>query len=58
MKWIYATIFTDENVLLDAFESVLHRTGVLKNSIDTLYWDTSVLDALQRNLLSFLMNLM
>ncbi|MCR5144589.1 MAG: hypothetical protein K6B67_04705 [Lachnospiraceae bacterium] len=27
MKWVLASIFTSENVMLEGFESVLHRTG-------------------------------
>ncbi len=27
MKWIYATLLTDENVIMDAIQSVLHRVG-------------------------------
>lgn len=53
MKWIIATIFTKENVIMDAINSVLHRTGVTESSNDTGFMSIGVTDALERNLLSF-----
>lgn len=53
MKWIVATVFTKENVIMDAINSVLHRTGVTENTNDVGFMSIGVPDALERNLLSF-----
>jgi len=53
MKWVYATLFTSENVIADAMNSFLQRTGVVENGSDTHFMEISVKDALIRNLDSF-----
>lgn len=52
MKWIYATLFTSENVILDAFKSILHRTGVAEGTKDVM--SSGVGESLYRNIYSFL----
>lgn len=51
MKWIYATIFTKENVIADAINSVLHRTGVTDSNADVM--SSGVGESLYRNLYTF-----
>lgn len=51
MKWIYATLFTSENVIMDAINSVLHRTGVVDSSADVM--SSGVADSLYRNIYTF-----
>lgn len=53
MKWIFASIFTTQNVILDAIDSILHRTGVVENTYDENFMSISTADALMRNLKSF-----
>lgn len=53
MKWIMASVFTEENVIADAIGSVLHRTGITDSSDDIQFMSISVKDALERNLFSF-----
>lgn len=54
MKWIYATIFTDENVILDAIKSVLHRTGVAEGTTDVM--TPGIGESLYRNVYTFFDN--
>lgn len=54
MKWIYATLFTSENVILDAINSVLHRTGVTDSNADVM--SSGVGDSLYRNIYTFFDN--
>jgi len=51
MKWIYATLFTSENVILDAINSVLHRTGVTDSNADVM--SSGVGESLYRNIYTF-----
>ena len=51
MKWIYATLFTNENVILDAINSVLHRTGVSDSNADVM--TSGVGESLYRNCYTF-----
>lgn len=51
MKWIIATLFTSENVILDAINSVLHRTGVAEGTADVM--SAGVGESLYRNLYTF-----
>ena len=53
MKWIFASVFTTQNVILDAIDSILHRTGVVENTYDENFMSISTADALTRNLKSF-----
>lgn len=53
MKWILASVLTNENVIYDAAYSILHRTGVVEKKVDSLYLQVSVKDALFNNLYSF-----
>mgnify|MGYP003301530517 CR=1 FL=1 len=53
MKWILASLLTEENVILDAVNSVLHRTGVTQTDDDASFMSISAKDALERNLSSF-----
>lgn len=53
MKWILASLLTEENVVLDAINSVLHRTGVTQTEDDASFMSISAKDALERNLFSF-----
>lgn len=53
MKWILATLFTDENIIANAINSVLHRTGVTDMTGDNTFMSISVGDALSRNLTAF-----
>jgi len=54
MKWILATIFTDENVIMDAIKSVLHRTGVAEGTADVM--TPGVGESLYRNMYTFFDN--
>lgn len=51
MKWIYATLFTSENVIMDAINSVLHRTGVTDSNADVM--SSGVGESLYRNIYTF-----
>lgn len=51
MKWIYATLFTSENVIADAINSVLHRTGVTDSNADVM--SSGVGESLYRNIYTF-----
>ncbi|MBQ8519317.1 MAG: hypothetical protein IJ455_06950 [Agathobacter sp.] len=51
MKWIYATLFTRENVIADAINSVLHRTGVTDSNADVM--SSGVGESLYRNIYTF-----
>ena len=51
MKWIYATLFTSENVIADAINSVLHRTGVTDSNADVM--SSGVEESLYRNIYTF-----
>lgn len=51
MKWIFATLFTSENVIADAINSVLHRTGVTDSSADVM--SSGVGESLYRNIYTF-----
>ncbi|MBQ2902229.1 MAG: hypothetical protein IJE49_10325 [Agathobacter sp.] len=51
MKWIYATLFTSENVIIDAINSVLHRTGVTDSNADVM--SSGVGESLYRNVYTF-----
>lgn len=51
MKWVYATLFTDENVIMDAINSVLHRTGVVESNADVM--SSGVGESLYRNIYTF-----
>ena len=51
MKWVYATLFTSENVILDAINSVLHRTGVTDSNTDVM--TSGVGESLYRNIYTF-----
>lgn len=51
MKWIYATLFTSENVIADAINSVLHRTGVTDSNADVM--SSGVGESLYRNTYTF-----
>lgn len=53
MKWIVATLFTNENVILDAIKSVLLRTGVTESEHEVDLMTIGVKEALSRNLMSF-----
>ena len=53
MKWVYATIFTEENVIMEAINSVLQRTGVVESENDVYFVDVSVKNAISGNLASF-----
>lgn len=54
MKWILASLFTNENVILDAFQSVLHRTGAIDDSGDSAFIQISAKDAIINNVNTFL----
>ena len=51
MKWVFATLFTDENVIADAINSVLHRTGMVESNADVM--SSGVSESLYRNLVTF-----
>lgn len=53
MKWILASLFTNENVILDAFQSVLHRTGAIDDSGDSAFIQISAKDAVINNVNTF-----
>lgn len=53
MKWILATLFTEENIIANALYSVLHRTGMEEISVDDTFMTIGISDALSRNLKSF-----
>jgi len=54
MKWLFATIFTHENVIFDALASVFHRVGITdKNIKDEVFLSVSTKDALLRNIGQF-----
>ena len=53
MKWVLATLFTRENVIMDAIESVLHRAGLTESEGDANFMSISIPDALQRNMSSY-----
>lgn len=53
MKWILATLFTEENIIKNALYSILHRTGMEDISVDDTFMTISISDALVRNLKSF-----
>lgn len=54
MKWIYATLFARENVILDAINSILHRTGVTDSNADVM--SSGVGESLYRNIYTFFDN--
>lgn len=51
MKWILATLFTKENVIADAINSVLHRTGMVESNADVM--SSGVAESLYRNIVTF-----
>lgn len=51
MKWIYATLFTTQNVIKDALSSVLHRTGVTEGANDVM--NSGVGESIYRNFIAF-----
>lgn len=51
MKWIFATIFTSENVIYDAIISVLHRTGMAEGTADVM--KPGIYESLYRNIVTF-----
>lgn len=53
MKWIIATMFTKENVILDAIDSVLHRAGFSETGGDAKFMSIGIPQALQRNLMAY-----
>ena len=51
MKWVFATAFTYENVILNALDSVFHRIGITDASAkDEVFLSVSTVDALKRNI--------
>ncbi|MBR2044501.1 MAG: hypothetical protein IJ958_00005, partial [Agathobacter sp.] len=51
-KWIFATVFTEENIIKDAIASVLQRTGTVENSEDSIMtW--GVAESVTRNIDTF-----
>lgn len=54
LKWVFATLFTSENVIEDAIDSVLHRTGVVESSADVM--SSGIGQSLYRNIWSFFDN--
>lgn len=54
LKWVLATLFTSENVIEDAIDSVLHRTGVVESSADVM--SSGIGQSLYRNIWSFFDN--
>ena len=52
MKWIFATLFTEQNIIKDAIDSVLQRTGVVENSNDSIMtW--GIAESITRNFDTF-----
>lgn len=52
MKWVFATLFTEQNIIKDAIDSVLQRTGVVENSNDSIMtW--GVIESITRNFDTF-----
>lgn len=54
MKWIYATLFTSQNVIKDAIFSVLNRTGVSEIDPNSEALNQGFVAVLQRNIGTFL----
>lgn len=49
LKWIYASVLSEENIILDGIQNTLHRVGMEKMSEDVLYDDSPIM-AIKLNL--------
>lgn len=52
-KWIVATLFTNENIILDAINSVLYRTGIKDDEVSSMFGTSGITEALTRNMTVF-----
>lgn len=52
LKWIFATVFTEENIIKDGIENILHRVGAVEMAGDIIFED-SPLSAIKVNITTF-----
>ena len=53
MKWVIASVFTDQNVILDGIANTMHRVGAKEMSEDVLF-DATPLLSITSNIKTFL----